>query len=273
MTSTDSQGKATVLVDLFRLNGCTPLSHPDPSVLSLLTRLVDALRDECAIETHGFSWDPEAWKDQLSRRWSYDGRKLADLVAAIDEVADTAGHRIERQHLHALAMAPVLVQFVAVMAWGYGSRGLGWWHLAKVFERNAGNSEGLEPALRKLERIRRLAHDGDPRALATSWLDQSHEARVVYLRAAFASKLAYAATGPDIWSAALIADRWVAWGLWMLTGLWDVRTNAEVYRRYIEIASAWASSCRCQPDEIERALFTLGPRAEAAWGTIAGQRG
>jgi hypothetical protein len=262
-----SEEVATALVGMFRLNEYSPLGvDTDPFIPRMILPLIDALRDECPIDEHGFDWDPDGWTAGLSHRWT--GARLTDVLTAVNSLNNEVGPRVERQHLHRLATADVLVQLVGVMAWGYGSRGMGWWHLAQVLERNSDTSGRLGPALQKLDALRRLANSADPTALATSWLDERHYARVTYLRAAFASKLAYAAAPPgSSWGSPLIADRWVAWGLWMFTGLWDVRTSPELYRRYLHTASTWATSCRCRPDEIERALFTVGPLAAAAWAS------
>lgn len=156
------------------------------------------------------------------------------------------------------------------MAWGWGpdARGWrqGWLHAERVLTANGSKSMGLTPARAKLERLRRLARAGDPTIMASSWIDVRHRAHVAWLGAAFGSKFAYAAVPPErTWRTPLIADERVAWALWMLTGLWDVRTSAELYRRYVQSASRWASACRCRPDEVERALFALGPKVKSAW--------
>jgi hypothetical protein len=118
----------------------------------------------------------------------------------------------------------------------------------------------------KLGRLRDLARAGDPTLLASSWIEVHHNAHVIWLGAAFGSKFAYAAVPPEqTWRTPLVADERVAWGLWMLTGLWDVRRSAELYRGYLQSASRWAKACACRPDEVERALFTLGPSVKAAW--------
>ena len=53
--------------------------------------------------------------------------------------------------------------------------------------------------------------------------------------------------------------------MWALANVWNVRTEADKYGEYLKIAGRWADYCRCRPDEIERALFVLGPRIRTAW--------
>jgi hypothetical protein len=86
------------------------------------------------------------------------------------------------------------------------------------------------------------------------------------LGAAFASKVAYFAcydraggTGP------LIADQNTAWALWALAGIWDSRARQTTYGRYIETAGRWAGELGCRSDDIERALFTMGPHIRGTW--------
>jgi hypothetical protein len=77
---------------------------------------------------------------------------------------------------------------------------------------------------------------------------------------AFASKVAYfgvydrpGRAGP------LIADRNTAWAFWALDGLWDIRATAAFYGRYVSTSEGWAEGSDWRSDDVERALFVLGP--------------
>jgi hypothetical protein len=166
----------------------------------------------------------------------------------------------------ALRDADVIELFLATMAWGYG-RGWGWWRTAAIIELATQNhNQGLRPLIERLIRVVDLARSDSAADLFDAWSDAAHPARLRRLGPAFASKFAYFAgydratgTGP------LIADAWVAWALWVLANVWNVRTDADMYAEYLKIACHWADYCGCRPDEIERALFVLGPPIRKAW--------
>lgn len=259
------------LVSMFEANEHRPLGLDTDALQSVLLRpLVGALAEECPIGEHGFAWNPKGWKAGIKGRWSAaaNPKPLLDAVDWLDLYLGKrpgGANRIERRDLQALAREDALVQFVAVMAWGYSKRGMGWWQAKSAIERASAGGSIEETATRTLERFRRLSCSGDLTAVANAWLDDGHRAHIPHIRAAFASKFAYAAATPDGRGAPLIADRRVAWAFWMLTGLWDIRTSAELYRRYVETAMRWSIRCGCRAEEIERALFTLGPEVIATW--------
>lgn len=98
------------------------------------------------------------------------------------------------------------------------------------------------------------------------------DAKLADLGTAFGSKIAYFAvydrskgTGP------LIADVHTAWAFWALEGLWDTRASVELYSRYVTTASAWAAESGWRSDDVERALFVLGPHARSIYASCQEQ--
>ncbi len=98
-----------------------------------------------------------------------------------------------------------------------------------------------------------------------------HEPRLVgeghlALDTAFASKVAYFASfDRDRGRGPLIADLNTAWALWALAAIWDSRSRAALYADYVAWAERWAADLNCRPDDVERALFIIGPSIRRIW--------
>jgi glutathione S-transferase len=173
---------------------------------------------------------------------------------------------IERADVFALRNDDVIELFLATMAWGYG-RGWGWYRTGKIIElATADTHTGLEPLIERLTRVVHLAHSDRDSDLFDAWSVATNRARLRRFGPAFASKFAYFAGYNRVTKAGpLIADGWVAWALWALADVWNVRTDGHKYAEYLNIARRWADYCSRRPDEIERALFVLGPHIRKAW--------
>ncbi len=218
--------------------------------------VIEKIVDEASAPTdqHGVSWNVCAWRQGL------EGSALADSVEVVatglalknDRAWITRG-RVFSFADHAGRPAEL---FVAAMAWGFGSAGYGWYRTLHAYGAHGGT------------RLPRLigglrAASGSPEQ---AWTVLMGGDGLRGLGPAFGTKLAYftgydrkARTGP------LIADRWTAWSFWALGNRWDIRTSAELYGRYVETVSGWATQLDCRGDDIERALFVAGPEVRRAW--------
>jgi hypothetical protein len=148
--------------------------------------------------------------------------------------------------------------FVAVMAWGHGMTGYGWWRTSRVA------SLRLNTLCRKITGQIGAARD-TPAAAFAAW-DKGPD-RIRYLGTAFASKLAYLAvpeaSGQDL--RPLIADNNTAWAFWAFTGEIDTRTSRDQYVEYVRTLHDWARATGSRPDAFQRALFLLGPEVIGVW--------
>jgi hypothetical protein len=210
-------------------------------------------------DDHAVWWNGQTWVDAAP--WSEKVReRLRALCDGLDDHSRNDGWRlICRTNVFARADDP-LDLFLAAIAWGFGNRGYGWRRTADIID---GAAE---------MRVRRAVEDLRDAATncgyAGVWLAWSRDgiAKLSGLDTAFASKLAYFACfdrtegrGP------LIADLNTAWALWALTGIWDSRKSAGLYREYVEWAERKAHGLDCRPDDIERALFAVGPDIRRVW--------
>jgi hypothetical protein len=190
-------------------------------------------------------------------------RRIAAIDARLGERTRQDGWRlISRSDVFAATDDP-LELFLATMAWGYGNRGYGWRRTADIV------NGSYEPTIaHAVKSLRDAAATEGPASTWRAW-SPGGEAKLRGLGTAFASKLAYFAcfdragqSGP------LIADRNTAWALWALSGCWDSRSTATNYARYVDWAQQRAKHLRCRPDDVERALFVLGPEIREAWNRI-----
>jgi hypothetical protein len=146
--------------------------------------------------------------------------------------------------------------FIAAMAWGFGTTGYGGWRTAAMV-----NPEGRDQERRVADAVdayRAAWSTGGAEAIARAWA--SGKGKIRGLGPAFASKLAYfaiydrtAGNGP------LIADLNTAWSVWALGGIWDSRYEPRKYLGYVQWCERWAQELGRRSDDIERALFNLGP--------------
>lgn len=232
--------------------------HADLSAAALaLICKVFAWPELGPIGQHGGWWDVAAWRRGLAGS--------PELLGAVDTIATglpRKGDRawITRDHVFSFLGRPVEM-FVAAMAWGFGLSGYGWPRTAKIFTD--------EPRLKTLLGELHSAASDPGRTFAVI----TGPTGLRGLGPAFGTKLAYVngydRTGTG--SGPLIADRWVAWTFWALTGEWDIRTSPDLYRTYVTTAGEWATALGSadqivvRSDEVERALFVMGPFTLTAW--------
>jgi len=232
-----------------------------PSVDGLLQRTIDGL-DPVATDDHGVSWHSHAWIDARDGVWTDDTReRLRRLAAHLPRTSHGDGWRlITRRDVFAMAGDDDLDLFLAAMAWGFGTVGYGWRRTARIIDA-AGEGE----VRRAVACLRDVSTEQGAAEAWTAW-SWGGPAKLRGLGTAFASKVAYFASfdrsqgrGP------LIADINTAWALWALNGTWDSRTSADRYAGYGDWAVEQSKTFGCRPDDIERALFRLGPAVRKIW--------
>lgn len=210
---------------------------------------------------HAVRWNAEAWRNASA--WDQRTRERVDRLARSLEGA-TGNHRgwvrIARADVFARAEADPVDLFLAAMAWGFGPRGYGWRRTADIVA-----AVGEDAVAGAVNRLRAAAGEDGPRGAWRAW-SRGGTAKLRGLDTAFASKVAYFAcydraigTGP------LIADQNTAWALWALADIWDSRAREMKYGCYVESAERWAGELGCRSDDIERALFTMGPTIRGTW--------
>ncbi len=212
----------------------------------------------CSTDDHGVDWNAKVWRDAFTGR----GEDPALIDALADRVTESDAGRCQITRSHVFASSDSKSLLLAVMAWGYGPTGYGPHRALQVLARNS--DDGITRAVEQL----RLCV---PPSAAWQAFSAGGSAKLTGLGAAFGSKVAYFAgydrekgTGP------LIADGRSAWGFWAVDGSWargswDIRKVADLYARYVDIATMWAHDLGRRSDDIERALFVMGPYARVAW--------
>lgn len=237
-------------------------------------RITDAAVDDAQVrrvlkaEIEGFSqptdqhavwWNGQTWSQ--ADAWSSETRqRVISLDAALNDGSRDDGWRlISRADVFSRAADP-LELFVAAMAWGFGNRGYGWRRTANII-----NRAGERQIVRAVGRLRDAAAEAGPANVWRTW-SRGGAAKLHGLDTAFASKVAYFACfdrsrgrGP------LIADLNTTWSLWALAGTWDSRMSAALYAAYVEWADRWADDLNCRSDDVERALFNIGPEIRRRW--------
>jgi hypothetical protein len=217
-------------------------------------RILAECVDGCKVRTEApVCWSSRRWTE--AHVWSESiARRIRDLEGALVQGTCSDGRLwISRADVFSRAEVGGLDLFLAVMAWGFGSIGYGWRRRADILKR-AGEREIGEA----VDRLRVAAKDG-PEAAWRAW-SRGGSAKVGGLGTAFASKVAYfAAYDRDVGRGPLIADRNTACALWALDGRWDSRASTEAYGGYVAWAERMARELGCHSDDIERALFTIGP--------------
>jgi hypothetical protein len=219
--------------------------------LSLLQSVIEGF--DCPTDDHGVSWHSTSWRSGFA---SYPkGREqLGVLAASLPQWPGTNSgwRRITRSDV--FAVGEPLLLFLAAMAWGFGPTGYGWRRTLDIL--TAAGADAVEAAVRLLQRS---YGDGGSGAVWKAFSARG-AAKLDGLGTAFASKIAYFAcydrqrgAGP------LIADRNTAWTFWALENVWDSRSSAALYARYVATAAEWAVALSSQPDDVERALFVIGP--------------
>jgi hypothetical protein len=219
--------------------------------------LVALLASRESIDNHRVLWDADKWKDGISKTFpesEWMTSRLSNVIRVCG--SDT---EIRRRDLFDLRDSPPIDFYFGVMAWGFGPTAYGWWRTAEI-ARTAG-PELLSTAVEGLRDNPR----NDPGAAWDAWTSPARS-KLKGVGTAFASKLAYfGAFDRRTGRGPLIADANTAWGAWALTGLWDSRKECSKYVEYVNTADDWAKVLGCRPDEVERALFRLGPEVRVAW--------
>jgi hypothetical protein len=216
---------------------------------------VRILAEEESIEEQGVRWDSDRWHEGIRRFPA--GEWLIPRLDALAELS-ASDSKIRRRHLFALADGDTVNFYLAVMIWGFGEASYGWWRTGAI-----ATAAGHERLALAVGELRKAASNG-PGAAWDAWVN--HEvAKLSGIGAAFASKLAHFAAFKRVSGRSpLIADANTALAVWALAGLWDSRVNRSKYCKYVDIAYQWADAEGCRPDEVERALFRLGPGVRQA---------
>jgi hypothetical protein len=210
-------------------------------------------------DEHAVPWASRAWRD--ADAWSIEARRRVTALheSLAGRSCDDGCQLISRSDVFSRAGDPVDL-FLAAMAWGFGNRGYGWRRTSNIL--NAAGEDGVAGAVNLL---RGAVADGGPAGGWRAW-SRAGDAKLRGLGTAFASKVAYfACFDRDLGSGPLIADLNTAWALWALAGTWDSRASAAGYAQYVEWSERQATDLSCRPDDIERALFTLGPEVRRTW--------
>jgi len=212
---------------------------------------------------HGGCWNGAVWLNEFNTHHQREG--LAELDRLVHALADGGNIDrvfISRQDVFERSGGDPVELFLAAMTWGHGASGYGASRTRKILV--AAGARGIGKLVAELRRI----GPDDPEA---SWTASQRTQHLPGLGPAFATKVAYFAAydrpqrrGP------LIADRRTAWALWALSGEWDSRYSGRSYARYVTTAADWADSLGAADDDVERALFDLGPAVMATWEEVNG---
>jgi len=204
----------------------------------------------------------------FGRRWAANPAwcsRTADRLRELADKVDRSGMgdelTIRRCDVFDCREDPVDL-FLAAMAWGFGTTGYGWSRTAKMINPGLRNEE--EAVAAAVGAYRSAWAEGGAEAVAQSW--ERGTGRIAGLGPAFGSKVAYFAIyDRDKQSGPLIADLNTAWSVWALSGIWDSRYNSTKYAEYVAWCVRWADELHCRSDDIERALFGIGPHVRAIY--------
>lgn len=251
--SSDNTLDLTDLVQA-RING-RPID--DQSVTRVLTTEIASFPQPTG--DHAVWWNGRTWSQ--ADAWSAETRRRVNALndSLDDQSRDDGWRLISRADVFNRAGDP-LDLFLAAMAWGFGNRGYGWRRTSDIV-----NGAGEEKVALAVESLRRASADEGSADTWRAW-SRGGDAKLRGLDTAFASKVAYFACfdlarrhGP------LIADLNTAWALWALAGKWDSRKSAALYADYVDWAERWAEVLNRGPDDVERALFNIGPETRRTW--------
>lgn len=256
---------AKALLDHMENTGSTYLTEPEiaepPGILDALVGGLEKL----PVIDHAVPWNFEAWKAGFTLAEGLEDDTRAALVKAASALHGLHGSSIARRNVFDFVNSQDRSEidgFLAMMAWGHGTTGYGWWRTAMAAASRRGNQ------CRKLcDRIRAQVEAArrSPQSAFDSW---SHkDSRIRFVGPAFASKLAYFAVPDDMAGhrRPLIADDNTAWSFWAFTNITDTRTSREKYESYITVLHGWAAVTELRPDAFERGLFLVGPYVSRVW--------
>jgi hypothetical protein len=231
------------------------------NLISGLLEAVLAGFEERTTDTYGVEWNPGLWSARFAQNPD-DAERIEALAVSLPPSSNSSRKLISRSDIFEMRDDPRAL-FLAVMAWGYGLSGYGPVRARKILEvADATNSNAVHQAVAELKRCA---------GMEAIWkaLSIGGDAKLRGVGIAFGSKVAYftcydreKGTGP------LIADWRSAWGFWAVhgswaDGVWDIRKAADLYARYVDVAAMWAHDLGKRSDDIERALFLIGPYAKA----------
>ena len=226
--------------------------HPQAAaILNLVTKgLGSGYADRQGVPWYGRTWvEADGWNEQTRQR-------ISKIAASFEPSGDGGKASILRSDVFDRSDDPVDL-FLVAMAWGFGTMGYGCWRTINMINPEGRNEEGR--AKTAVDAYRTAWSEGGAGAVARAWA--SGPAKIRGLGPAFASKVAYfAAYDRDAGKGPLIADLNTAWAVWALAGISDSRSKPKQYAAYVEWCEGWAHRLDCRSDDIERALFSLGPR-------------
>jgi hypothetical protein len=236
-----------------------PISSDLSRPSEILLRLADALGH---VLDHSVPWQPDSWVTGVVDCGDLDPgtRGAVDSTLALLRAEDP--YRVSRRQVFRLASAGIIEPvslFVAVMVWGHGSIGYGWWRTREIMRRYS-HAEFNKRLTAQIAAARQGA--------AAAWDAWTVSDHLQGMSTAFASKVAYFAVPDQLVESSrprpLIADRNTAWAIWALTGLSNTRTQKAKYRTYVQTLDQWARPSH-RADALERALFRLGPFVIDHW--------
>ena len=159
--------------------------------------------------------------------------------------------------------------FLAAMAWGFGATGYGCWRTAEMI--NPGGESREQRILEAVGAYRTAWSSGGAAAVAQAWT--LGNGKVAGLGPAFASKVAYFAVYErNSGAGPLIADINTTWSVWALGGIWDSRYSPGNYSDYVQWCERWAHALGRRSDDIERALFNVGPAIRLCYSGLSPNR-
>lgn len=228
----------------------------------VLTILAGEMEKVGPIDEHGVPWNAAGWAARFHREPPWK-KRIERLASTLPDRGDGWVY-ICRGDVFAWGGREACDLFLGAMAWGFGNRGYGWRRTRNILSGGRTLDQALEPESstridRAISTIRQAAAEFGPAGAWRAW-SMDGNARLPWLGTAFASKVAYfACYDRSAGSGPLIADLNTALVMWKLADLWDTRTSAVLYAKYVQKAEGWAKEMGCRSDEIERILFQLGP--------------
>jgi hypothetical protein len=259
------RSKAKALLDHMQDTGSTYRIETEVAKPpGILEALVVGL-EKWPVLDHAVPWNFEAWKAGFDVAEGLEDDTRVALVNATFALQDRHDSSIARRDVFEFVNSEGRSEidwFLAMMAWGHGTTGYGWWRTARAAASRRRNQ------YRKLcDRIRAQVEAArrSPESAFDSW---SHkDSRIWFVGPAFASKLAYFAVPDDRAGhyRPLIADDNTAWSFWAFTNITDTRTSREKYGSYIRTLHGWAAATSLRADAFERGLFLVGPYVRRVW--------
>lgn len=234
----------------------------DGRISEVIRREIECFRNPT--DHHAVWWNFRAWA--AAEGWTDGERKCVTGLAALlrqEHPYGTDWTLVSRADVFDRNEDGELAVFLAAMAWGFGDRGYGWDRTIKMLRAADRVHEG---GVGHVVQAMRVAWDlGGASEIFQSW-SRRGDSKVPGLNTAFASKLAYftcfdrrSGRGP------LIADQNTAWAVFVLADIERSLNAPGQYAKYVSWAEDLATRLDCRADEVERALFVLGPDVKQIW--------